>query len=152
MVQDTFLELYKSLRSGSQVQFPKAWTMCVVRRKVAERRNDRFGVEQCHESLESLSAPAESWTEDLDLAIDCERFRKQADSLSVREEEVLALRLQSMKYREIASALGISVNSVNTLLARALGKLQKHVNVGKVHGARGRSALANACGCSARRH
>ena len=45
--------------------------------------------------------------------------------LSRREEEVLLLRLEAMKYREIADQLGISMNSVNTILARALQKLKK---------------------------
>ena len=44
--------------------------------------------------------------------------------LSPREEEVLLLRLDALKYREIADQLGISMNSVNALLARALRKLQ----------------------------
>ena len=52
--------------------------------------------------------------------------------LSPREEEVLLLRLEALKYREIAEQLGIGINSVNTLLARALRKLQeatsRHVN------------------------
>ena len=47
--------------------------------------------------------------------------------LSPREQEPLLLRLEAMKYREIADRLGISVNSVNSLLARALQKLQKAV-------------------------
>src|SRR6185312_7297835 len=46
------------------------------------------------------------------------------DLLSAREEEVLLLRLQSLKYREIAERLGIGSKSVCTLLARALKKLQ----------------------------
>jgi len=37
---------------------------------------------------------------------------------------VLLLRLEALKYREIAEQLGISMNSVNTLLARALRKLE----------------------------
>ena len=45
--------------------------------------------------------------------------------LSPREEEVLLLRLEALKYREIADQLGISMNSVNALLARALRKLQE---------------------------
>jgi len=44
--------------------------------------------------------------------------------LSVREEEVVLLRLQSFKYREIAEKLGIGSKSVCTLLARAVKKLQ----------------------------
>jgi RNA polymerase sigma factor (sigma-70 family) len=52
-------------------------------------------------------------------------IRNLLSVLSPREEEVLLLRLEAMKYREIAEQLGIGVNSVNTLLARALRKLQQ---------------------------
>jgi RNA polymerase sigma factor (sigma-70 family) len=45
--------------------------------------------------------------------------------LTKREEEVLLLRLQSMKYREIAASLGIQTSSVNVLLARAIRKLRQ---------------------------
>jgi DNA-directed RNA polymerase specialized sigma24 family protein len=45
--------------------------------------------------------------------------------LTPREEQVLLLRLEALKYREIADQLGSSMNSVNTLLARALRKLQR---------------------------
>ena len=45
--------------------------------------------------------------------------------LSPREEEVLLLKLEALKYREIAAQLGISMNSANTLLARALRKLKE---------------------------
>ena len=49
--------------------------------------------------------------------------------LSERETEVLSLRLAELKYREIAAELGISSSSVNTLLCRALRKLQRVSNV-----------------------
>ena len=127
IVQDTFLDLYRAVRTGSEVQHPKAWTMCVVRRKVQDRRQDRFGVDQRHEALEDTAEPIGDWTGEIDLAIDCGRVRRHLNTLSVREEEVLMLRLQSMKYREIAEVLGISINSVNTLLARALEKIQKEL-------------------------
>lgn len=47
--------------------------------------------------------------------------------LSKREEEVLMLRLSSLKYREIGEELGITTRAVSTLLARALAKLQMAV-------------------------
>jgi RNA polymerase sigma-70 factor (ECF subfamily) len=124
IVQDTFLDLYRGLRAGHTVEFPKAWTMCVVRRKAMELGRQPFGSERRHETLEA-SEPAGEWVTAIETNIDCERLRAHMDLLSVREQEVLLLRLDSMKYREIASALGISVNSVNTLLARALEKLHK---------------------------
>jgi DNA-directed RNA polymerase specialized sigma24 family protein len=51
-------------------------------------------------------------------------------TLSAREEEALLLRLQGFRYQEIASALHVKVNSVKTLLARALRKLHDHANPG----------------------
>jgi RNA polymerase sigma factor (sigma-70 family) len=53
-----------------------------------------------------------------------EEIRSLLSVLSPREEEVLLLRLESLKYREIADQLGISITSVDNLLARALRKLQ----------------------------
>jgi len=127
VVQDTFLDFYKALRAESQIQYPKAWTMCVARRKVFELRQEPFGIDQEHEELGDQINLTGDWSGEVDLAIDCERLRQHLNTLSVREEEVLMLRLQSMKYREIAKALGISINSVNTLLARALAKIQKEL-------------------------
>jgi len=123
IVQDTFLDLYKALRAGQRVQYPKAWTMCVVRRKASDRREDPFGTEHPHEMIETAETSG-NWVDSLDTEIDCERVRAQMHLLTPREQEVLMLRLTSMKYREIAEALGITVNSVNTLLARALDKFQ----------------------------
>ncbi len=124
IVQDTFLDLYKALREGQAVRHPKAWTMSVVRHKSFDRRREPFGVDHEHETLEGDFGSGSNWCEELHTAIDCQRVREHLGSLSVREEEVLMLRLQSMKYREIAESLGISINSVNTLLARALEKIQ----------------------------
>lgn len=125
IVQDTFLDLYRALRAGQEIRHPKAWTMSVVRRKAYDRRREPFGVDAEHEPLEGPNEAAEDWSERLQTAIDSQRVRDCLALLSVREEEVLLLRLESLKYREIAQTLGISINSVNTLLARALGKMQR---------------------------
>jgi DNA-directed RNA polymerase specialized sigma24 family protein len=45
--------------------------------------------------------------------------------LTEREEEVVLLRMECFKYREIAEQLGINGKTVATLLARALRKLQQ---------------------------
>ena len=44
--------------------------------------------------------------------------------LAPREREVVLLRAQGLRYREIASQLGISSNSVGTLLLRAMRKMR----------------------------
>jgi RNA polymerase sigma factor (sigma-70 family) len=74
-----------------------------------------------HEPLDELEI-AEEIVKDVAGIAD---IRNLLSVLSPREEEVLLLRLEALKYREIAEQLGISMNSVNTLLARALRKLQE---------------------------
>lgn len=114
LVQDAFMQLYGALRSGKCIQYPKAWAMCVPRRAVNRQRFDQEQLEDC-EHIPCLDHEPAC----LSLIADflC--------VLSRREEEVLLLRLEAMKYREIADQLGISMSSVNTILARALQKLKK---------------------------
>jgi RNA polymerase sigma factor (sigma-70 family) len=45
--------------------------------------------------------------------------------LSEREEEVLLLRSKGMKYKDIALHLGITTNSVGTLMVRAIRKIRE---------------------------
>src|SRR5207245_5433388 len=99
------------------IEHPKAWTICVLRRAMNRQIKDRTP----HEPLDELELAGETATELSSLA----DIRSLLSVLSPREEEVLLLRLEALKYREIAEQLGISMNSVNTLLARALRKLQE---------------------------
>lgn len=124
IVQEVFLDLYKAIGSGSRIEFPKAWTIRVAGRKCAELRREPLHVDidqlRTEPSCESGSDPAAA----LDRGLDTARLRGCLSLLTDREEQVLLLRLQSMKFREIGSSLGITTSSVNTLLARALEKLQ----------------------------
>lgn len=123
-VQEAFLALYRDLREGKGIDNAKAWTFGAVRNQV--RKHARYLRRQAEELeppqfLDRILAPP-CWP---DVAAD---FDDEAplilSVLSVREEEVLLLRLQSFKYREIAAKLGIGSKSVCTLLARAVKKLQ----------------------------
>ena len=124
VVQEAFTDLYEALRSGAEIANAPAWATCVVRRKIF-KRHEKASVRikplqdiDC-EQLEALSpgeaADYERWDHDV---------RDLFHVLSRREEEVIVLRLSGMKYREIADELGVSPNSVNVFLARALRKLQ----------------------------
>jgi RNA polymerase sigma-70 factor (ECF subfamily) len=117
LVQDAFMHLYGALRSGKCIHYPKAWAMCVLRRAINRYVQERFD----HEQLEDYENIRTSDHESACLSI----IADYLCVLSRREEEVLLLRLEAMKYREIADQLGISMNSVNTFLARALQKLKK---------------------------
>lgn len=117
-VQDGFLELYRELRLGARIDNPAGWLMCATRRKMwkialrAQREQPETGAE----------AKAPDAFPALEMQI---QTRELCAALTTREEEVLFLRLGSMKYKEIAAQLGISSSSVNTLLARAIRKLQQ---------------------------
>jgi RNA polymerase sigma-70 factor (ECF subfamily) len=117
LAQDTFMQLYQALRAGKRIDHPKAWTICVLRRAMNRQMKDR----NLHEQLNEADFPGEPSKEISRFA----EIRGLLSLLSPREEEVLLLRLEAFKYREIADQLGISMNSVNTLLARALRKLQE---------------------------
>jgi RNA polymerase sigma factor (sigma-70 family) len=132
VVQDVFLDLYKALGAGQTIEFPKAWTLRVARRKCADLRSRPFDLDQSHESLEVLEAlgnGGEHPAAALDSNLDIERLRGCLSVLTDREEQVLLLRLEAMKFREIASSLGITTSSVNTLLVRALDRLQRAFGV-----------------------
>jgi RNA polymerase sigma-70 factor (ECF subfamily) len=117
LVQDAFMQLYTALRSGKCIHHPKAWAMCVLRRAINRHVHERLN----HEQLEDYEDIPNSDHEPTCLSL----IADYLSVLSKREEEVLLLRLEAMKYREIADQLGISLSSVNTILARALQKLKK---------------------------
>jgi RNA polymerase sigma-70 factor (ECF subfamily) len=124
LVQEAFLALYRDLREGKRIDDLKGWTLGAVRNQVRKHarylRRQAEDLEPC-EALDRMAA-LPSWP---DVAADFDDGAPLGLSvLSVREEEVLLLRLQSLKYREIAEKLGIGSKSVCTLLARAVKKLQ----------------------------
>jgi RNA polymerase sigma factor (sigma-70 family) len=130
LVQDAFMQLYAALRSGKCIHHPKAWAMCVLRRATNRHIQERLN----HEQLEDYEQIAT-----LDHDPTCvSLIAGYLSVLSQREEEVLLLRLEAMKYREIADQLGISMSSVNTILARALQKLKK---IAAEHALKGSVAL-----------
>jgi RNA polymerase sigma-19 factor, ECF subfamily len=119
LAQETLMQLYQALRAGKDIEHPKAWSLCVLRRAMNRQMNERSRFEQ----LEGVEIASET-PSDMAGFFALADIRALLSVLSTREEEVLLLRLEAMKYREIADQLGISINSVNTLLARALRKLQ----------------------------
>jgi RNA polymerase sigma-70 factor, ECF subfamily len=118
IVQQTFMDLYTALVEGQRITYPKAWTITVVRRQVAASWGKLAGTEPLSVLEREKIAAVQPDTCDEDIP-------KLLSLLTPREQEVLMLRMEAYKYREIAQCLGISSNSVNTLLARAIAKLQK---------------------------
>jgi len=123
-VQEAFMSLYSSLREGRRIDNPKGWTLRAVRNQVClhYRAERRHGERVDSAVLNAVPAPVrepELWKTEAD------EVTALFSVLTQREEEVILLRMQTLKYREIAEHLGISHKSVATLLARAIRKLQR---------------------------
>lgn len=119
LIQEAFLALYRELRAGKSIENPRAWTLTVVRYCAAKRLRDQARHGEClqpnevFDGLPGGSPP--SGDEDMD---------RYLSILTEREQEVILLRMECLKYREIGEQLGINDKTVATLLARALRKLK----------------------------
>jgi RNA polymerase sigma-70 factor (ECF subfamily) len=125
LVQETFMQLYRELREGKEIRHPKAWTLCVLRRLVGKHVRTFVRQGGTPQSLDVLDTLPVGHTLPAVPGMEWDEVSRLFSVLTRREEEVLLLRMEARKYREIAALLGISASSVNTLLARALRKLQR---------------------------
>ena len=128
IVQEGFMLLYKELRSGKNVENPKGWTLTVVRRRASKEAQHTLREPALQHSDYMLNTLPDDRPDPLQTEEEADDISRLFSVLTNREEEVIVLRMAAMKYREIAEQLGISQSSVNTLLARALGKLQHAAN------------------------
>ena len=146
LVQESFLLLCKDLLSGKRIENPKGWTFRIVRRQIGNYlRTDRYsGV-----SFESIDAGGFQTGEYVRQALRVEAdeepdwLSRLMEPLSAREREVILLRLEGFRYKEIAEHLGIGCATVKTFLARALKKMQERcadpaLGPGRAQPARGR--------------
>ena len=125
LVQEAFGALYVRLREGHPIQEPRAWVMQTVHNKICKtwRKSQRQPEQSMSRvELEELPLPAGTFGGNIDTARPhLEGFLSR---LTPREREVILLRAQGLRYREIASQLKISSNSVGTLLLRAMRKMR----------------------------
>jgi len=128
-VQEAFLHLFHELCAGTHIDNPRAWTFCVVKRGAARKVEHHQKREVPLGDADLFVAPC------LPSGVDDADLHRLLAVLTPREVEVVMLRLECMKYREIAKVLGISSGTVNVLLARALRKLQDVIAAPERHAA-----------------
>lgn len=123
VVQEAFYLLYRELAEGKAIENDRAWTFSVVRRQAVRVACRRLAREVQVASMERLGC-----------TVDPEENHEELTSLfrvlTPREQEVLRLCLEDLRYREIGVLLGISANSVSTLHRRAIRKLRCEMGVG----------------------
>jgi len=128
-VQEVFLRLYATLRKGEDLQSPRAWVFRVAHNlglKIRARQQTEQPFEaEMGARLEARYAAAQATPEsELIERQRMARFHDAVQGLSEQQRRCLLLRMEGLRYPEIASTLGISASAVGEFLRRAIVRLR----------------------------
>ncbi len=138
-VHECFLRLCKELMRGARIDNPKGWLFRVIRNELSKPQwpGAPGGPAFSLDGLENLDGcPALA----VEMDVEVGELTEMLWCLTVREEEVIILRLEGLTYAEIADTLGIGRESVKTLMARAVGRLRDLARTGAVSPGRRKKA------------
>lgn len=124
--QEVFLRLYATLRKGETIRNPRAWIFRVAHNyglKIRARQDSElpFDPELDATLLARAADPEKEMAERERLA----RFHRALQNLSDQQRRCLFLRMEGLRYPEIAAALGISASAVGEFLRRAVDRLRR---------------------------
>jgi RNA polymerase sigma-70 factor (ECF subfamily) len=124
--QEVFLRLYVTLRKGVDIENPRAWIF-----RVAHNYGLKVRAKQdAHPPYDpDMAGEIVSRQPDVETTlIERERmahFHRAVEGLSEQQKRCLFLRMEGLRYPEIAAALGISASAVGEFLRRAVTRLRK---------------------------
>jgi RNA polymerase sigma-70 factor (ECF subfamily) len=130
LAQEAFLRLYSCMEKGQSVDNVNAWVFRVARNLAVDylRKKDPLNSADS-EIMEFLTSVLPDPAPDAEQMVlqgeDREQFEASLRSLSPQEQQCVFLRLEGLRYAEIAEVLGISVGNVSTYLSRGIRKLRK---------------------------
>lgn len=132
-VQDTFLSLAKSAPDGDVESLaPWLFTVCRNRLLTLQRKNQRLI------PMETLTLPEATDPSPGPAAAEHRETSSQLHrliaTLPARQQELLKLKFQGdLSYRDIATATGLTVTNVGTLLHQALETLRRKFQAAEAH-------------------
>jgi RNA polymerase sigma-70 factor, ECF subfamily len=121
VAQETFLRALRQERLANE----RAWLFTVATNLVRDgarqesRRRRHLELLRASESGRVVESPATA----MERAEERAQARRALEQLGERDREALLMREEGLNYEEIAEALGLSVGSVGTTLARARRRL-----------------------------
>ncbi len=129
VTQDVFVDLFQALQKGTNVSSDQAWLYTVAGRAAADywRRNPFAGQVQLDleagaaANLRSAETSPDVRAEYLD------RLRRVAAGMARLPKEqrmCIQLRMQGLRYKEIAGILGVSISTAAEWLASAVDRLR----------------------------
>jgi RNA polymerase sigma-70 factor, ECF subfamily len=136
IVQEAFLRLHQQLESGVKIDEPRAWIFRVAhnascnlqrarRRLVFQSDLDPIAVLKLEQRFDPGMNPETLYMNKEIM----NRLDAGIERLTEPQRHCIYLRSQGLRYREIATVLGISVSSAAELLQRAVVRLS-----GEIHG------------------
>jgi RNA polymerase sigma-70 factor (ECF subfamily) len=123
IVQETFLKLLQHLRAGGDRANLRSWLFTVAANACRDRLRARRRWLPWRAELDRRIVETADETPDRRLARDAAR------GLPVRDRLLLSLRAQGLSYRDIGIAAGIQEGSVGRLLARAVDRWKRRLEV-----------------------
>jgi len=127
-LQEAFFRFFLCRSAGQRIRSPKGWLFRVARNYLLDQKKAGWRNEVGMESLHNVPGPAER-TETDGRAFELLRGLRQI-GLTPREMECVRLRMEDLRYEEIAGVLGLRAGTVGALLARAHDKIRKAVGEG----------------------
>ena len=124
--QEVFLRLYTALKKGDDIQNPRAWCFRVAHNLSLKLRARQAPQLPFDLDLEGRLAHGDPNPE----ASAMERQRmlrvhQAIEGLSEQQKRCLFLRMEGLRYPEIAEVLGIGASTVGEFLRRAVTRLRK---------------------------
>jgi RNA polymerase sigma-70 factor, ECF subfamily len=125
-VQEVFLRLYGALKKGEDIQNPRGWVFRVAHNHGLKLRERQVSESPFDAVLESRLASKAADPEQVLLERErMAQFHLAVESLSEQQKRCLFLRMEGLRYPEIAAAMGISPSAVGEFLRRAMLRLKK---------------------------
>ncbi len=133
VTQEVFLRLYGEMRAERRVENPKAWLFraahnLAIDRVRGSRHTQSWDESTDSENWEAVADPALPAEERLAEAQKQEKVRALLSGLSAQERRCMELRMEGLRYREIAEVLGVRITTVETCLTRAVKKLMEKIH------------------------
>ena len=129
IVQEVFLSLFRHLQAGKSQKNLRGWIFRVAHNLALKQRYSNL--RSCDKSAsgwtlaEEQSDPSPNPEEHLSLAQRQRRLLAVVEALPEADQGCLRLRAEGLRYREIASVLGISLGAVSISLTRSLARLTR---------------------------
>ena len=127
IIQDAFVQLFRVLQTGSDVNNPRSWLFRVARNLSFNlQKRERRLVSTSDLQPAALLAAVKSGADPEEIYVHNERLQLLAAAvaqLPERQRECLHLRAEGLRYREIAEVMGTTTSGVAEAVKRAVVRL-----------------------------